>query len=274
MLWTHPSDGAIDVPTNTQLLVTGESYGAPSLNGVRLAPGASGVFSLGELEPHTLYQVTWDESVPASEAFSFTTGGGPSMAPAPDISSSVEVTRNPAREGVHCPLVTSEGCFDTGPPARVLFDAGAAPVAWIVESLSCEGFVRQRVWPAQCGLPLLEREDRIVCARLQASDGVHLSAATELICSAPQLAANVSLARSSGCIGAWPPEAALTLTSRDGVACSSANASCDAATPAAPSVSSAPTDVVTRSSSNGCSSARDSSPEGSGSAWLAGALLT
>src|SRR6188768_4594733 len=94
LLWTFPSDGAVDVPTNAQLLVTGELLGLPKLNGVPLEPSPSHVFSLPELAPHTTYQVTWGESGAGEQAISFTTGDGPSREAAPEVTGSVEVTRN------------------------------------------------------------------------------------------------------------------------------------------------------------------------------------
>jgi hypothetical protein len=74
--------------------------------------------------------------------------------------------------------------------------------------------------------PLLEREDRIICASLQLSDGVHLSPATEVVCSAPKLPPNVSLPTSSSCTSGWPAQNAITLTSDADVVCSSSAETC------------------------------------------------
>lgn len=276
ILWTFPSDGAVDVPTNAQLLVTSELLGIPKLNGVPLEPSPSHVFSLPELEPHTTYRVTWGDSGADEQSISFTTGDGPSLEPAPEVTGSVEVTRNPA-DGSRCEFVAPQGCFDTGPPTKVRFDAGSAPLAWVVEVTSCEGTTRKLFWPSECGVPLLEGESGVMCARLQATDGVHFGNTTPLICSEPELPPGVTLPRSSGCVGAWPPEEALTLTAKDGVACASTAQSCSgsvAGAPAGPSSEAAPREVVRSAEEpSGCSATQAPRAGNPSALWLAGALL-
>lgn len=210
LLWSYPADGDTEVPTNVDLLVTGSPYGAPALNGAPLTRLSSGVYDLGELAPHTAYEVRWDAA-----AIVFTTGAGPGQEPAPSVSSDVEVMRNPELEA-RCALIDPQGCFDTGPPTRVRFDAGPAPVAWLVDVLSCDGFRSQMIWPSACGVPTLEREDPIICAELRASDGVRTSESTGFVCSAPALPPGVTLPRTNTCVGSWPPEDLPTVVAADG----------------------------------------------------------
>lgn len=222
LLWSYPSHGDVEVPTNADLFVTGDPDGLPTINGETLSRISSGVYELRELAPHTTYDVRWSSSEPNATVISFTTGAGPRQGPAPVPSEKVVITRNP-ESASGCPLVERQGCFDQGPPTRVRFDSGAASIAWIVTELTCDGSTREMIWPAECGSPVLEREERVVCARLRASDGVGSSEPTDFVCSAPVLPQGVSLPTQSSCVGAWPPEHVLTITSRDDVAAPSGN---------------------------------------------------
>jgi len=220
VLWTYPANGAVDVPTNTRLLVTEDSAGRPSINGTLLAPDQDGTFDLGELAPNTTYEVVWRPMRVGSTAqsISFTTGGGPSLDAAPPVQEPLAVTR--AGNVSSCRLAP-RGCFDTGRNA-VAFWPKTAPVAWLVESQDCRGDIQRMIWPGECGAPTIETLDARVCARLRATDGVHVSEETETICSFPELPDGVSVPSDSACVGfEFPPPGALTLTSKEGVTCSS-----------------------------------------------------
>jgi hypothetical protein len=263
VLWTYPADGAVDVPTNARLHVSSDGAGSPSLDGQQLPYSADGVFDLGQLAPNTTYQVTWASGLQAEgegegQSISFTTGAGPALAPAPSVPEPLAVTRD--RSALPCRLVAPQGCFDTGQRTGVTFEPSTTPVAWLVESLYCNGSIHRMVWPGECGTPLVESEDARVCARLRATDGVHVSEATQVICSFPQLPRNISLATRSDCVGAeFPLRDALTLTSDEGVTCSSDDpAHCGAASapPAGPAplptgAEASPTDIVTPAHSSG-----------------------
>ena len=285
VLWTYPADGAVDVPTNTQLLVTGDSPGSPSLNGVQLMPRQDGTFDLGELTPHTTYRVTWSaiRTADAGQAISFTTGAGPSLESAPAAPEPLDVRRNPS-DYRHCPLVGYQGCFDTGAPQRVSFAPVGDALAWLVESPTCDGR-RRMVWPAECGPPMLEGYDARICVSLRATDGVHTSESTQVICSTPAPSANGSVpATSSSCIGIdFPPTGALLLPSKDDVPCSSDGTStCVAPPPSPPAASPLPvsepmamavptTEIVQKpQSAGGCS--LDPGGHRAGAGWLALAL--
>lgn len=208
LLWSYPANGAIEVPIDADLFVTGELYGAPTLAGEPLPRMATGVYDLGPLVPQTRYEVRWDGAVIA-----FTTGDRASPLPR-EPAADVLVTRNPiAFAG--CPLVLPQGCFDTGQHTSVRFDAGLA-MAWLLDVVSCDGTVRQMVWPSGCGAPVVESEERILCVSARSTSGAGFSGATGVICSAPDVSPG-TLPRSSACQGAWPPESALTVVADDAV---------------------------------------------------------
>lgn len=208
LLWSSPANGAIDVPVDSDLFVSGQLNGLPLLAGEPLTRVASGVYDLGPLEPQTRYEVRWEGA-----AIVFTTGdrdASPPRAPEADV----RLTRNPSGFA-RCPLVLPQGCFDTGPPTRVRFDAGAS-TAWLLDVSSCDGSVRQMVWPGACGLPVVESEDRILCISARSTQGAGLGESTGVICSGPDVPPG-TLPTRSGCQSPWPPEGALTLLADDAV---------------------------------------------------------
>lgn len=214
LLWSYPANGAMDVPVDADLFVNGQLNGLPSLDGEPLPRLAAGVYDLGVLQPETRYEVRWEEAV-----LGFTTGSAteyPPQAPSPDV----RVTRNPV-DFARCPLVPPQGCFDTGQRTAVRFDAGPAR-AWLVDVVSCGGSVRQMLWPNGCGAPVVESEDRIVCASLRSTQGAGFGESTGVICSVPDVPLD-TLGRYGGCQAAWPPESALTLATDDGVTIASAS---------------------------------------------------
>jgi hypothetical protein len=208
LLWSYPANGAIDVPVDADLFINGALYGLPTLAGEPLPRIATGVYDLGRLVPQTRYEVRWDGAVIA-----FTTGDAASPLPR-EPSSDVLVTRNPS-DFADCPLLLPQGCFDTGQRTSVRFDVGPA-MAWLLDVVSCDGTVRQTVWPSGCGAPVVESEDRILCVSARSTNGAGFSESTGVICSAPDVPPG-TLPRSSACQGAWPPESALTLVADDGV---------------------------------------------------------
>jgi hypothetical protein len=168
------------------------------------------------------------------------------------------MTRNPVG-ATYCPLVPAQGCFDTGQPTRVRFEDAGGGLAWSVEVLNCDGSSRHMIWPSSCGAPTVESEDPIVCANLRRIDGTSLGEPLGLHCSAPRLPEGVTLARNSGCVGAWPPEGALTVVANDDAPVINVGATA-VPTPAAPDpVPDAPAADVAASAprvddtSNGCS---------------------
>ncbi len=208
LLWSYPANGAIDVPVDADLFVSGDLYGLPTLAGEPLPRIAIGVYDLGRLAPQTRYEVRGEGAVIA-----FTTGGAASPLPR-EPSSDVLVTRNPI-DFASCPLLLPQGCFDTGQRTWVRFDVGPAMV-WLLDVVSCDGTVRQMVWPSVCGAPVVESEDRILCVSARSTNGAGFSESTGVICSAPDVPPG-TLPRSSTCQGAWPPESALTLVADDEV---------------------------------------------------------
>jgi hypothetical protein len=256
VLWTYPADADVDVPTDAQLLVSGSDFGRPMLNGTELEPSRNGVFPLGSLAPHTRYEIRWRS--PAL-LLSFTTGSGPSSQPAPSAPGRVEVTRAALDASAqYCPFV-AQRCLDQG-GVRARFDAGLEPLAWLIDEPACGGVTRQYVWPAACGAPFLDREELTICMRLQASDGVRASAATDVFCSAPRHPELFGRAR--GC----QPDGALLISSDVGVPCSSDTTPGPDPALLPSDSSSSTTPLVASESSGGCSIARGPAPLGCG--WL------
>lgn len=208
LLWSYPTNGSVNVPVDADLFVNGELYGQPTLAGEPLQRIASGVYDLGALAPQTRYEVRWDDAT-----ITFTTGD--TTAPSPrEPNADVLVTRNPSAFA-GCPLVPSQGCFDTGRHTSVRFDAGPA-LAWLLDVVSCDGRVRTMIWPTTCGAPVVESEDRIVCVSARSTSGASLSESTGVICSVPDVPPG-TLPRNSSCQGASPPDNALTLVADDHV---------------------------------------------------------
>jgi hypothetical protein len=264
LLWTYPVNGEFYAPVDADLFISGLPGGPPSLDGELLPNLSPGVYDLGQLEPQTRYEVRWNNA-----AIVFTTGEEPTFPPR-EPASDVRVTRNPS-DFARCPLVLPQGCFDTGQHTAVRFDAGPA-LAWWVDVVSCDGSVRQMLWPSSCGAPVVESEDRIICARLRSTQGAGFSESTGLICSVPDVPPG-TLPGSSGCVGAWPPEDALTLAAGDAVTLGSLSG---AATPVAPSpVAPSPVEGVTPSEpAAGCAfAAAASGRAGTGMPGIAGAGL-
>jgi hypothetical protein len=253
LLWSYPANGAWEVPVDADLFVNGRMNGLPSLAGEPLPRLAPGVYDPGMLQPETRYEVRWEEAVLA-----FTTGSAteyPPQAPSPDV----RVTRNPI-DFARCPLLPPQGCFDQGQPTRVRFDARPAR-AWLVDVLSCDGSVRQMVWPNACGAPVVESEDRIVCASMRSTQGAGFGESTGVICSVPDVPLE-TLPSYGGCPGAWPPESALTLAADDGVTLGSVSGMEASSDEASSSEGPAPSAPAT-----GCSlEAASSSPTGAGMA--------
>lgn len=207
LLWSYPANGEQEVPIDADLMVNGRLDGLPSLAGEPLTGIAPGIFELGLLAPDTRYEVRWQGA-----AIVFTTGSASTSPPRQPIVD-VRVTRNPV-DFARCPLVPSQGCFDTGQHTAVRFDAGPAR-AWLVDVVSCGGSVRRMLWPSACGVPVVESEDRRVCASLRSTQGAGFSESTGVICSVPDVPPGTL--PDTNCVGAWPPESAPTLAADDGV---------------------------------------------------------
>lgn len=210
LLWSYPANGALDVPIDADLIVTGDVSGRPTLNGVQLTMLEQGVYDLGELAAATRYEVRWETAVIGFETASERTLGSPPSWGAPDL----VFTRNQGYER-GCGLVPPQGCFDTGPPTTLTMRPPTSSVAWLVDLQRCDGSVYTFVVPSACGAPFIQSEDRIVCARLRAANGATISAPTDLFCSVPDVPLE-TIPRSSACTGEWPPADALTIASAAG----------------------------------------------------------
>jgi hypothetical protein len=261
LLWSYPANGAVDVPLDADLLVTGQADGLPMLDGTPLTRITPGVYDLGELAPDTAYEVRW-----STAAIAFTTGRLTNQAGVPDPR--LHLSRNPVDAG-RCPLVEPQGCFDTGPPTRIRWDVDAFALAWLVDVRECDGSTRPLLWPGACGAPVIERDDRIVCASLRASNGTTLSDATELLCSLPEGSLD-TIPRGSDCVGAWPPAGAVTFAGDtdgsfagdiEGVGSSEAAGARDSEATGAP---------LSSADEGGCAFIA-SSRQGGSTAWLAAA---
>jgi hypothetical protein len=214
LLWSYPANGAVDVPIDADLIVTGSVFGAPTLDGVPLTMLEQGVYDLGELAAATRYEIRWDTAAIAFETGSERAQGAPPRLDARDL-----VLTRSEDFGFNCGLVPRQGCFDTGPPTTLTMQPPTGSVAWLVDLQWCDGSVATVIVPLGCGAPFIQSEDRIVCARLRATNGAAISEATELFCSVPDVPL-ATLPRGSACAENWPPRDALTIASPAGVAIS------------------------------------------------------
>lgn len=211
LLWSYPAQGATEVPTNVTVWASGVSGLSATLNGEAITAGPLGEYTLPSLEPNTKYGVQWALSGTGEFAtLNFTTGAGPSNSELQTVGE-VTMTRLP-RGTTSCNLVPPQGCFDTGAPPAVSFDAEADAIAWILEVPDCLGNLVPLLWPADCGVPLLLGDKP--CARLRYTDGVSVSSVTPMHCSLPALPPGITLPN-DGC--AAPAASAIVLSSPEGV---------------------------------------------------------
>jgi hypothetical protein len=205
VLWSYPENGAVEVPLDADLLVSGDVGGSATLNGAPLTLLEPGMYDLGVLEPETRYEVAWSTAVIA-----FETGTQRANPGSLDLEGNpLELTRDPVLSD--CPLTLPQGCFDTGPPARVQFEPPVGALAWLVDVQQCDGSSRTVLWPSGCGAPVVWSYDPIVCARLRRFNGNGVGAATDLFCSTPS-GSLASIPRSGACAGrTWPPADAVVI---------------------------------------------------------------
>lgn len=197
--WSYPANGAVDVPTNADLYFSGDLRPVPwrnavSLEGQQIAPG---VYDLGELLPRQTYAISWG----SSEAIGFTTGDGPTTS-APAVIAGLDRSPEPRS----CSLVGFEGGSRTGGAYAVQLNIDTSAVATLVDVVSCDGSVRSVLWPAECGLPLIDDFESIICVRARTTFGAELGEPSELTCSLPS---DEERARTwyapTPCPGGWPP---------------------------------------------------------------------
>lgn len=198
LLWSYPRNGESAVPRNADFYVSGKLCRSVELDGVEVPTVARGVYDLGSMAANTMHEVVCDDV-----RVVFSTGDATNAEEAALSFEGMAIARNPLRDA-DCPLVP-QSCFDE-PTTSVLFDPGPADLAWVVETLSCNGTRAGTVWPVECGPPLLERTDQVICANFRAANASSLSEATGTYCSAPVLPEGVSLPQSSDCRRDWPPE--------------------------------------------------------------------
>jgi hypothetical protein len=174
LLWSHPSDGATDVPTNTTLWILPPTPANVRLNGVALATTDNKSFKPQSLLPNTTYKV--EVTFPASTTkwqFSFTTNNGPRDQPPPQAPSATfrVVDSPPTAPGTCARLVFADNCYDTPPYKYAQFTVAERPLLWLIRSLPnpspplFDGPV-DRTWPASCGDPVVIGKNHPDCYEL------------------------------------------------------------------------------------------------------------
>ena len=227
--WTHPADGAVDVPLDARLLVL-PTYGdltvTATVNGAAAATATDSTsdlvqFVLPAMAPGSGHDVvlrlkgTAPGSAWTEQKLHFTAGTA-ALGPPPGaatIRSHQRSVSDGHLSAACAPLLPAQACHDTGQDTHLRFDAvatGSPAVAWLLgpPGTHADTFV----WPASCGLPLVfvrAREDG--CFSLRAVDAGGRIGLAGQHC-VPFEEAGCSAARTDGPSGLWPVGVAFGLT--------------------------------------------------------------
>ncbi|HEY0708985.1 MAG TPA: Ig-like domain-containing protein [Polyangia bacterium] len=233
--WTHPADGAEDVPTDTGIWILPRAQSL-TLNGVALTSANGRLFQPDSLLPNTTYTVEVSSSLPPPTVlrFSFTTGAGPRdiAPPKPPTATSRFLDERPALSPACQAILTGRDCFDTPPYQHLTFDVPERPLFWLIRQLPgplsqssspssspsspSPRQLFEAEWPAACGAPVvfgkINRDD---CHELVAFNERGESTTSPPVCTPP--APPPPTSAPPGCHVAPPPHqsptAALLLAS-------------------------------------------------------------
>lgn len=186
ILWSHPAQGATDVPTNVDLwvmLTDGDEPPRVSLGDAEL-PGLQLPFNydLGELAPNTEYLLKVHGDPDSAFELRFTTGSGaaevdPDAAPGMVTTSSTFDYAAPA--SLCQAIVNNQGCFDTPPNTYYEFAPSGNAVGWLVHS---NDLLRDVLWPSECGPLQLLTQGGAPCVVLSGIDASGATHASEEVC--------------------------------------------------------------------------------------------
>jgi hypothetical protein len=186
IVWSHPAQGATDVPTNTDLWIMPTGWGGPprvSRQGSEL-PRAELPFGydLGELPPNS--EITLQVEVDGEPLeLAFTTASGPSAADPGAAPGAVTATSSPnyALSELCQAALNSQDCFDTGQNTYHEFTPTGHAVGWLVASNTALHSVN--LWPGECGAPrLFDYDYNSPCVVLSGIDASGATHAGERVC--------------------------------------------------------------------------------------------
>jgi hypothetical protein len=176
VLWSYPSAGADDVPTDAVFWFVVTSH-APrvELNGetLQVSSESSPVFDAvavdpGPLAPDSDFVLRLEFDAAPKLEIPFHTASADKSAPAePTVRGDHET---PGLSPTHAcaDVISAQGCFDTGQDATIELDIapGTDAIAWLVHTDVGEN----TLWPATCGMPALVVHSTfgIGCADIQA----------------------------------------------------------------------------------------------------------
>ena len=157
VMGTIPSDGQVDVPINTSVVVFTQSEANATIDGVDLERvDRANVWRIpSNLEPNTSYEITFsladDGGVRPELVVGFTTGSSESAEPAaPDVTG-YQIVESSAITDADCrEYVSKTGCPDQGDPEFVIFPTQDARDLLIVNTKVGE---YSQLWPKSCGVP-------------------------------------------------------------------------------------------------------------------------
>jgi hypothetical protein len=171
VLWTFPSPGQRDVPTNAQFWwKTRGLIVSATLNGEPLAIELFSRFAVvrapsPKLEPNTAYRLITvhngltergGESQRFEVVIDFTTGNGPAAGPppAPVVHGHTAIPPS-AHECAN--LIDAQGCYDAGRHGLMTFDVEVGTeIAWLFGTyFGPRAWGTANAWPASCGRPTL-----------------------------------------------------------------------------------------------------------------------
>lgn len=158
VLWTYPSDGDTDVPTDAVVLLiaTGPVSGSrmATLNGTAVRAASEGLYPLAMLDPDTEYTFRLESPadvspVPPATVIHFRTGSHAAAdAGTPRVVSSSTSEETPAMSELCNAVYLAGECFDTPPyVSHALQLESSDTVAWQIESEAHSG---GKLWPREC----------------------------------------------------------------------------------------------------------------------------
>ncbi len=145
VVWSYPHDGATDVPTDIDLIVTGSTPSITFDGNVIERDFNQFVMDLGDLEPNTEYTIDVGENAGALEdptPITVTTGNGAGPVEFPAVD-----------EAICQQILQWQDCFDTGPPAEFHLNPSprGAEQAYIVSRQDEDSSSPILLWPRSCG---------------------------------------------------------------------------------------------------------------------------
>jgi hypothetical protein len=169
VVWSYPSEGQTDVPTNLAVWLLLSNGHTPDVVFIDDEPVPANMLGFGfeppqPLTPNSLHVLSFlatpeDAELPVQLSLRFTTGPGPADELPPEAPFITAVT-NPTMRNLapRCQqAVQAMACQEKDPDTHLVFANSSRPLLWIVERLPAveNEPAFYTLWPGDCGLPEL-----------------------------------------------------------------------------------------------------------------------